>query len=503
MANFPLTRSIPKLDALPEFHPSQLLRDWGGGKGFRIADALTGTLVLGATGSGKTSGVARHLALAMLVARFGFLIMCSKSEEVRIWRELARLAGREDDLVIVSVGSHWCFNFLDYEATRSGGGAGFAMNIVAILDELGSVLGGNAGAVSGGGDNQFFEDALHHMNMNVVDLPILAGLPITLKLLRSIVASAPRSQAEARDSAWQESSVCAALLRTAHDKASAAGGSLLADFEECSTYWLQEFPNLSEKTRSIIELMFSMLVRPFNTRPLRELFGEADTTITPEACFDGKIIIVDVPIQEYHLAGKLANLTWKYNFQRAVMRRMPPTQPGTYLRPVVLWADEAQNVVTRFDAIYQAVARSAGGCTVYLTQNRESFRLALGSDDAVDALLGNLQLKCFCQNGSPGTNGWASGLMGERWLEVSSRTGGATGNSLGNIDGRVTASSGFSTSHQRRNYVEPVEFATLRRGGEHNGFLVDCLVYNGGERYPSADGLEEVPYKFLTFNQRG
>jgi hypothetical protein len=35
------------------------------------------------------------------------------------------------------------------------------------------------------------------------------------------------------------------------------------------------------------------------------------------------------------------------------------------------WADEAQNFVTPFDAEYQAVARSAGGCTVYLTQNRE------------------------------------------------------------------------------------------------------------------------------------
>jgi hypothetical protein len=106
--------------------------------------------------------------------------------------------------------------------------------------------------------------------------------------------------------------------------------------------------------------------------------------VRPEDAFGGKIIIIDLPVQDYRLAGKVANLAWKYCFQVAVLRRSPPTQPGTYLRPVFLWADEAQNFVTNFDAEYQAVARSAGGCTVYLTQNRESYRRVLGNSDAVD-----------------------------------------------------------------------------------------------------------------------
>ena len=84
-----------------------------------------------------------------------------------------------------------------------------------------------------------------------------------------------------------------------------------------------------------------------------------------------------------------------------------------------LWADEAQNFVSDFDAEYQAVARSAGGCTVYLTQNRESYRRVLGNSDAVDSLLGNLQAKFFCQN-SGETNEWAAKLLGERWMGVTS-----------------------------------------------------------------------------------
>lgn len=201
------------------------------------------------------------------------------------------------------------------------------------------------------------------------------------------------------------------------------------------------------------------------------------------------------------MAGRLANLAWKYCFQVAVMRRDPPAK-GSYVRPVFLWADEAQNFVSRSDAEYQAVARSAGGCTVYLTQNRESYRRVLHDDDAVDSLLGNLQAKFFAQNSSTATNGWASNLFGERWIEVTTRSGGASGAGIGHIDERVTATSGFSTVHQRRHYVESAQFATLRRGGARNEFLVDCFVYNGGQTYLTADGKEHVPFKLLTFDQR-
>jgi hypothetical protein len=111
---------------------------------------------------------------------------------------------------------------------------------------------------------------------------------------------------------------------------------------------------------------------------LRKLFS-TDTNIKPEDAFNGKIIIVDLAVQDFRLAGKVASLAWKYCFQVAVLRRTPPTEPDTYLRPVFLWADEAHNFVTDFDAEFQAVARSAGGCTVYLTQNRESYRRVLGN----------------------------------------------------------------------------------------------------------------------------
>lgn len=486
---FARNESVP---SVPDFSPMTVIRDWGAGQAFRLEDALTGVCVFGATGSGKTSGPAKHLAYGYLSQDFGGIVLCAKKEERQQWVAWAHDTGREQDLVIVDKSGKWRFNFLDWEANRAGEGGGITINIVALLDEIAGAIASGAGKAEGGGDNKFFEDALHHMNTNLVDLPIFAGLPVSLPLMRSIVTTAPQKPEEVVDAKWQEISACAAILREADLATKNGDADLRADFEECRSYWLQEYPALSEKTRSIITLSFSMLVRPFITRPLRRLFS-TDTNVTPEVTFDGRIIIVDLPVQEFRLAGRVANLAWKYCFQVAVLRRTKPA--GGSLRPVFLWADEAQNFVTKFDSEFQAVARSAGGCTVYLTQNRESYRRVLGDNDAVDSLLGNLQAKFFCQN-SGDTNEWASKLLGERYINI---TGLNTGRGA-----EGSASSGVNRSEQRRYFVEPATFTTLKRGGPKNNYQVQAIVYNGGHQFPTiVDGKEELlPYKLITFNQR-
>jgi type IV secretory pathway TraG/TraD family ATPase VirD4 len=208
-----------------------------------------------------------------------------------------------------------------------------------------------------------------------------------------------------------------------------------------------------------------------------------------------------LPVQEFRLVGRIANLAWKYCFQVAVLRRTQPRHG--YLRPVFLWADEAQNFVTKFDAEYQAVARSSGGCTVYLTQNRESYRRVLGNSDAVDSLLGNLQAKFFCQN-SGETNEWAAKLLGERWLHVNSTNVGQGRSDDIHQQQTGNHSSGVTRSEQRRFFVEPATFTTLKRGGPQHQYQVEAIVYNGGHLFANPGyGKEDwLPYKLITFNQR-
>lgn len=497
----------------PKYHPLTVLRDWGRvskGAAFRIVDAQTGIIALGATGSGKTSGPAKHFARAYLAHGFGGVVLCSKKDERPMWEQWAEEAGRwnrqkqQGDLIIFDKSGKWRFDFLDWEASRTGEGGGLTINVVALLDEIAGAIASGAGkAEGGGGDNKFFEDALHHMNTNLVDLPIFAGLPVSLPLMRAIVNTAPQSLREAQSDEWRSGrGECAAILKAADEATKTADEDTRSDFEECRAYWLQEFPNLSDRTRSIITLSFSMLVRPFITRPLRKLFS-TDTNVTPEDTFRGKIVIVDLPVQEFFLAGRVANLAWKYCFQRAVLGRMQPTD-GTYIRPVFLWADECQNFVTEFDSAYQAVARSAGGCTVYLVQNRESLLRVLHSASAVDSLLGNLQCKCFCQNSSVESNEWASKLLGERWKDITTINQGTS--NPGAPESEATMSSGASTSQQRRYFVEKERFTTLKRGGPANDYQVECVVYNGGMKFMGRDehGTPELqPFTLITFDQRG
>jgi TraM recognition site of TraD and TraG len=501
---------------LPAFHPMTVLRDWSSispGAAFRLIDAQTHILCTGSTGSGKSSGPLRHIALAYLAHGFGGVVLCSKPDERTMWEQWAEEAGRWDrakqtgDLVIFDASGKWRFNFLDEEARRaSTEGGGLTINIVALLDEIaGAIASGAGNAAEGvaGGDTKFFEDALHHMNTNLVDLPLFAGLPISLPLMRAIANTAPQSLAQAESDAWKQGpGECAALLRAA-DQATAGGNEdARADYEECRAYWTQEFPNLSDRTRSIITLSFSMLVRPFITRPLRRLFS-ANTTIKPEDTFDGKIIIVDLPVQQYRLAGRVANLVWKYCFQVASLRRTQPTN-GSYLRPVVLWADEYQTFTSAFDPEWAAVARSASACACFAVQNRESLIRVLGNAATVDSLLGNLQCVFACQNSSSSSNEYMSKLIGEQWRPVISISAGRSNPQA--LEADPTLTSGVMSSEQRRFFVEPARFTTLKRGGPKHGHQVECIVYNGGAKFQGVDDDGRpalLPYALLTFNQRG
>ncbi len=122
----------------------------------------TGVAVFGATVSGKASGPGQLLARAYLKAGFGGLVLCAKAEERALWEAWAAAAGRSADLTHVDTSGRARFNFLEWEATRANEGAGFAINVVALLDEVAGAIdtGAGTGAGDGGGDNAVFRFSL-------------------------------------------------------------------------------------------------------------------------------------------------------------------------------------------------------------------------------------------------------------------------------------------------------------------------------------------------------
>ena len=450
-----------------------------------LNDATQGTCVMGATGSGKTSGSGATIAKAFLQAGFGGLVMCAKPEERYLWEEYAKATGRQKSLLIFSPepdtfqnNKLWRFNFLDYELQRQGRGGGHTENIVNLITRIAEIAEGTHDVA---GKEQFWERAMRQMVRNAVDILALTGRELTLRDLVRLIRSAPTDREQAyytpeQETAakqenkllWWDTSFCAKCLLEAeeHIKTDRERN----DFEVASDYWLNEYPSLGDRTRGGIVTTFTSVADQLLHGIAWELFC-TETTIVPEMTYkNGAVIVLDMPVQEYQVLGRVTQGIFKYMFQRAILRRNPQEDP----RPVFLWADEAQNFVSSFDYQYQAVARSARACTVYMTQNISNYYSVLGSANSqaeTHAFLANLQTKIWHANGDPATNQYAADSVAQTWLNAFSYNI-ARGNQSGQQSG------GASEVVQYK--VLPEEFTKLRKGGPENNLQVDGIVFQGG-----------------------
>jgi hypothetical protein len=92
--------------------------------------------------------------------------------------------------------------------------------------------------------------------------------------------------------------------------------------------------------------------------------------------------------------------------------------------------------------------------------------------------------------------------LGERWLHITNTNVGQSHNDMVQQQQQNAGNhtSGVTRTEQRRFFVEPARFTTLKRGGALNNFQVEAIVYNGGNLFH--DGRESLPYKFITYNQK-
>ncbi len=448
-----------------------------------INDATQGTSIMGATGSGKTSGSGATLARAFLDAGLGGLVMCAKPEERELWEQYARETGRLQNVIVFSpegyrydehgqkVAHQWRFNFLDYELKRRGKGGGLTENLVNLLTRVTELAEGTHDIA---GKEQFWERAMRQLIRNGIEILILSKGTITLKDLAKFVRDAPTSIEQLKrvatedEPSWWDTSFCAKCMEEAEQKEKTPRE--LNDFEMASDYWLHEFPNLGDRTRSSIVATFTSVADQLLHGLAWELLC-TETTLVPEMTYkNDAIIILDLPIQEYQELGRIVQGIFKFMFQRAILRRNPKTDP----RPVFLWADEAQNFVSSFDYQYQAVARSARACTVYMTQNISNYYAVLGganSHDEAHALLGNFQTKIFHANGDHATNLFAADMIGQDW-----QTGHSFSVSQGAEGGSRTGGGSESVQYK----VWPDAFTRLKKGGKENNLEVQGIVFQGG-----------------------
>lgn len=439
---------------------------------FTVRDGVQGVQIFGATGSGKTSGSGQFLAESFLRAGYGGLILTVKTDERKTWQDYCQRNGRE--LVIFSADSKWRFNFLDYEMTRGGRGAGQTENLVNIFMSVLEIQSPKSkGQVAG-----FWKNAVKQLLRNSIDLLKFAEEEISVKKIYEVVNSAPQDlkdlqptikEGKKYPTEWMKKSFCSACLQKVK-KRQDLSATQQEDSKIVFDYWTKQYTALDPKTRSNILFTFTGFADVFIRDTLRELFC-TNTNIYPEMIPKGAVILLDLPIHEYGEVGRFAQIIFKYIFQKSIERRQD--KDG---RPVFLWADEAQYFINSHDAIFQSTARSSKTMTVYLTQNLGGYSENLG-EDLIGSLLGNLQTKIFHQNTDPKTNKYATDLIGEVYRTESSTT---TGRRFYEDD----EDRGSNTySEKLAPQVLPVELSELATGGASNNYMVTGLIFQAGKKF--------------------
>lgn len=489
---------------------------------FTLRDAVQGVHVFGGIGSGKTSGSGNALAGAYLRAGFGGLVLAAKPDEVELWQRYAQQHGRANSVIRFGEAGGG-FNFISYEMARQG-----AHGIGSVIECLMRVLEAArlAKADSGGGSDSFWEDTTRQLLRNTIPILHAATGEVRIPDIIRFVATAPVSQDQLRDPAWQERSFMFQALAAA--KRDPIHPLPPGDFDKCALYWHDEYAQLDGKTRGNIAISLSTTLDRFNRGRLQTAFCD-ETTLVPELTFHGAIIIMDMSALTWNEDGVIGQQLFKFMWQRAVLARnaLPPAQRE---RPVFLWADESQYFVNSFDADYQSTCRSSRACTVYLTQSLPTYYARMGGRDAkhkADMLLANFVTKIFHNNADPETNRWAADTIG-RVIQrrASYNEGGSSGRSMGMNTGESQGagtnyssgsssgpgggsssySSGGSTNwgdswgrnqglnngtsysdgySETMDYeIEPADFArALRTGGKANANTVTGVWFQAGKRF--------------------
>ncbi len=457
----------------------QPLFRWSRSDAFTIGESFEGCLGLGATGSGKTTGLAETAAMAMLRAGYGGYVSVFKGDELERWQTYARKTRRRHDLIEFGPDQPWRFNFLNYELERGGRGAGITENIVSLLStalEIAEQISGNGGA--GREEGQYWELTKRQICRNTVDVLILARGRVSIPDLYEFIVTAPTSVDEIANPSWQKRSFCYRCILEAEQQVKTQLQK--RDFHLAVTYFFEDFARLSDKTRSIVVSTVTSMVDMLNRGIGRELLC-TETNVTPEAMEHGYVVFAGLPVVEYGPLGRLIQGILRHSFQLGIQRRNIRQSP----RPVFFFADEFQEFVQSADRIFQNTCRSARVACVYLSQNVPNIVAALGGNQKgqaeCDSLFGNLNLKVFHANSDPTTNNYASQLIGQtKQLLMNTSSGHAPDDwtSLVLGMGSSQASGGFSETYYHE--VPPTVFSTLRTGGNRNGRVIEAIAFRSG-----------------------
>lgn len=468
---------------LPRWNPATPVLQLGEGEHLSLLDFYCGVQVWGSTGSSKSTATMAAAVEGLFSAGAGALCLCAKREDRRNYEAHARACGRGQDVMIFGPDdSPLRYNFIDAELARDGSGAGLVTNLTALLSTVSEVARRGHGSTGMADGEGYFRLASEQLCRNSLELMLVAGQRITIPALHRFISSLPTSPEQVASDAWRSTSFAYAIMELAGQRVKAMSESRMADYELAVSYVFNEYVPMSARTRSCIVSTLTSALDLLSRGVARDLLSSPTSNVSPEMCWDGAIVIVDIPALVYQDVARLIGVIMKYCWQRAAMRR--DLTKGD--RPMAIIVDESHLFAAEPDWEFQAVARGTHTATLLATQSISNYLEVFGerSEARVHSLLGNLQTQVFHQLTDIRTISYVQELLGKRRDVLMNGSTPPDQDWVAMLLGLGSGSSaGFSEVWQEQ--VQACDLNSLARGGPAHGMIAEAIVYRGGRVFDS------------------
>jgi DNA helicase HerA-like ATPase len=328
---------------------------------FGIDDLCRHTLILGSSGSGKTTRGFNPMLAGMLGdLDAGAFIIAPKPEAVDEAIEIARRAGRK--AVVVQPGTEMGFELLSGNPD---------VDAMYLRDTLGR---------SSDEDKAYVEAAVARLK-NSLRMLQAAGVQyynfqnLTEYVFDDRFAATARNHASSRLTTLDHESEAAWTIR------------------EAINYEDTRYFQFSPETRRAVLFTISQLLEPLRDVRIMRTFSPKHGLLPVESVFNGTVIILHVPRTRYERAAQSIYTLAKRRFFSAIENRRANLEHDQ-TRPVVFAVDEYQLCISESDIQSLGIIRSAG-CMVLAATHGVSSLYSILPRSLVDAAVQNFTQKLF------------------------------------------------------------------------------------------------------------
>lgn len=490
-----------------------------------IRDSLMHLLVLGTTGSGKSSSTIKYVMKSMLKAGFGLLCTTTKPTDAATYKAICKDTGRLGNVVEVTF-QHTTFNVLHWQLLRTN----YDMQAVVILVDYIIQIIRSTGPSPGKVGDEFWQASQTALLWATIPIVYAATRTLRVTDILAFIRSAPTSLEQMKDSAWQSQSTfflffCIVAELEPGDVPGFDDGMA----ERSMAHWKQ-MAATDARTVGNVVLTVTTNLSKLDGGLLGKMFC-GDSNVTPELLFHNTVFILDMPLQVYGDTGAIAQKVWKFCVQEICLARTALDSSQSQV-PVGLIIDEAHGFLF-MDERFLALCRSSLVSCVFATQSIPAIRNMIGGDnphDRAEHLISNFNSVVLHASSCPISNTWFSQKIGKslqrrdnfsegfgtnsnygmsmnegrNWgsntssgSSSSSGSGGtssgsnsSSGTSSGGSDGRSRTRGTGSSENVSQGYslqmdftYDGGEFAKFRTGGPLNKGRVDAMFFMSGRRF--------------------